>query len=468
MKRVIVWFRKDLRLLDNPFLRKAIDVDAKILPVFIWNISEKNSWAPGEASKWWLQHALQSLDRNIQLRSGKLVILQGNPANVLLKLAEENQCETVYFGREYDTFGISEQEQVQTAFEDAGRTWESFNTRLIAEPWENLQDNGKGFQVFTKFWQKCRRHFSIPLETYDVSKIRFLNQLNPVPHSDASDLFQSHHWHQKLASHWDVSEKAAFEQLRYTKENILKTYRYKRNRPSQAGTSKLSPYLTWGLISPKRIAHEILEVKNEENRDGASKYLTEVGWREFAYHLLYHQPQISDHSLKLKFGSFPNSMDPALLEKWKTGMTGFPLVDAGMRELWETGWMHNRTRMLVASFLVKNLLIPWQVGAKWFWDTLVDADLANNSAGWQWSASTGVDYKFRVFNPHLQGAKFDAKGEYARRWIPELSSFSGRQIYSAEETDLFQNTRYPKSCVDYAESRKRAFELLEKLTPQQT
>ena len=468
MKRIILWFRKDLRLQDQPCLEEAVNEGAEILPVFIWNDSEKNSWAPGEASSWWLQQALKSLDHDIRRRSGKLIILKGNPADALTQIVELYSCDAVYFGREYDSFGIAEQEKVKTALEHACRSWKSFNSRLIAEPWQNLQENGKGFQVFTRFWHQCRQHLPSKPSSYDLVKLRFVNPVDLSRHVDASDLFESQHWHQKLEIHWEVSETAALGRLGDTIDNILKNYRYKRNRPSQAGTSKLSPYLAWGLISPKRIACEVLEARNEENRDGASKFLTEVGWREFAYHLLFHQPQITDHSLKLKLESFSNRIDPVLLEKWKTGMTGFPLVDAGMRELWETGWMHNRTRMMVASFLVKNLLIPWQVGAKWFWDTLVDADLANNSAGWQWSASTGVDYRFRVFNPSLQGAKFDAKGEYVRKWIPELGSLSGQQIYSVENSDVFQDMRYPKSCVDYSESRKRALALLKTLPPLNT
>ena len=468
MDRVLIWFRKDLRLLDHPCLAQACTIGAEVLPVFIWNESEENAWLPGEASKWWLTQSLASLSNDISQRLGKLLILKGNPAELLLQLAEVYGCDTIFFGREYDTFGMAEQTKVESTFEKFGRSWNSFNSRLLFEPWVNVQENGKGYQVFSKFWRQSRQYLPTQPDRYDIHEIRFVKVPEIQENLAVSNLFKSQSWHSKLAKHWDVSESAALHRLEYTVANILKTYRYKRNRPSQEGTSKLSPYLAWGLISPKRIAHEIQEAKNEDNRDGASKFLTEVGWREFAYHLLYHFPQISDQSLKSNFANFSSKTDPVLLEKWKMGMTGFPLVDAGLRQLWDTGWMHNRTRMLVASFLVKNLLVPWQVGAKWFWDTLVDADLANNSAGWQWSASTGVDYKFRVFNPHLQGAKFDAKGEYARRWIPEFSSFSGRQIYSAEETDLFQNTRYPKSCVDYAESRKRAFELLKKLTPQQT
>ena len=464
MKRSLIWFRKDLRLMDNPCLAEACNIGVEVLPVFIWNESGGNAWLPGAASKWWLTQALASLSNDISQRLGKLLILKGNPAELLLQVAEEYGCDSIFFGREYDTFGIAEQTKVESTFEKSGRSWKSFNTRLISEPWNNLQENGKGFQVFSKFWRQYREHLSVRPDVYDDQQIPFLKVSKVADHLDASNFFKSYSWHKKLASHWEVSESAALQKLEYCKDNILKPYRYKRNCPSQEGTSKLSPYLAWGMISPKRIVSEIQEAKNEDNRDGASKFLTEVGWREFAYHLLYHFPQISDQSLNSKFANFSSTTDSVLLEKWQTGMTGYPLVDAGMRELWETGWMHNRTRMLVASFLVKNLLIPWQVGAKWFWDTLVDADLANNSAGWQWSASTGVDYRFRVFNPQLQGSKFDARGEYVRKWIPELAHFSGKQIHSAEDSSLFIDSPYPEPCVDYSESRKRAFEQLHQLS----
>jgi deoxyribodipyrimidine photo-lyase len=463
MERVIVWFRKDLRLSDNPCIAEAVHLDFAIVPVFVWNNSQNDPWVPGAASRWWLHKALGSLGDTIRHKSGELQVLEGEPSTLLTKLAQDNQCSALYFGRQYDPYGIAEQEKVQSALKNANIPWKSFNTHLVAEPWENLQENGKGYQVFTRFWKQCRKYLTRTPTPYADSKIRFA----PPQGSGSSRLppaiFLSQHWQQKLCAHWKISEQAGLDKLGNTIGSILKSYRYKRNRPAQSGTSRLSPYLAWGLVSPQRVVQEILAAKDEENRDGVSKFLAELGWREFAYHLLYHQPQITSSPLNPRFANFPTQFDPELFEKWKAGQTGYPMVDAGMRELWETGWMHNRARMLVASFLVKNLLIPWQEGAKWFWDTLVDADLANNSAGWQWSASSGVDYRFRVFNPALQGAKFDAKGEYARKWLPGLSAFSGSQIHAQKREDNQLGESYPPPCVDYHGARKRALELFKAL-----
>ena len=249
-------------------------------------------------------------------------------------------------------------------------------------------------------------------------------------------------------------------------KNKINNYGTNRDIPSVEGTSKLSPYIKFGQIHVGTIWKKCNEIKSKGI--GYRKYINELGWREFSHSLINYFPEFLKGNFRKEFDRFPWIKNEKFLKAWKNGMTGYPIVDAGMRELYETGWMHNRTRMMVASFLVKNLLIPWQVGAKWFWDTLVDADLANNSAGWQWSASTGVDYRFRVFNPSLQGAKFDAKGEYVRKWIPELGTLSGQQIYSIENSDVFQDMRYPKSCVDYSETRKRALALLKTLPPLNT
>ena len=413
--KVLVWFRKDLRLRDNPSLEYALANSKQIVPVFIWDEDEGGNWSPGAASRWWLHQSLKSLAASIESLGGSLLFEKGKPAEVLPVLAKENGANELLYSRVYDPGGMATQEAVEDTLDTAGIRTESFNSSLLNEPWEVKNSSGKPFQVFTPFWRNCRNAIYKHPADYPVRNLQFAKQ--PAPHSSLDDLglLPGHPWHGKLFTHWDVSEVAGQHQVLHAAREIVPTYAHRRNSPGTDGTSRLSPYLAWGLISPRQVCHSVLQNQAGGSNRGENKFLTEIGWREFSYHLLYHFPHIPNRPLRPKYASFPWLSDSKSLRKWQLGQTGYPMVDAGMRQLYETGWMHNRVRMIVASFLVKHLLISWEEGARWFWDTLVDADLASNTQGWQWAAGCGADAApyFRIFNPIIQGEKFDSKGKYA-------------------------------------------------------
>jgi deoxyribodipyrimidine photo-lyase len=469
-QRAIVWFRKDLRLADHPALDACLQGGMEIIPVFIWDEQEGGNWSPGSASRWWLHHSLDSLSASIAKLGGSLILARGRASQILPELAQAHQANQVFYGRCYDPAGIATQEAVEEACDLQGINTESFNSSLLQEPWETKNGTGKPFQVFTPYWRKSRPIIYREPASYDSRKLSFAKGI-PSPSSLAElDLLPEHPWHQKLGNHWKVSEAAAHQQIERTVEEVTHSYATRRNHPSVDGTSRLSPYLAWGQVSPRQICHAVLQAENEGSHRGENKFLVEIGWREFSYHLLYHFPNISDQPLRPKYASFPWLDDPDNLKRWQFGKTGYPMVDAGMRQLYETGWMHNRVRMIVASFLVKHLLLPWQEGARWFWDTLVDADLASNTQGWQWAAGCGADAApyFRIFNPITQGDKFDARGEYARKWIPELEKVPKKFVFSPwmapssvlAESGVSLGENYPDPCVDHSEARARALAAL--------
>ena len=467
---ILVWLRKDLRLQDHPALHAAILEGKQILPVYIWDPEEGGQWSPGAASRWWLHHALLSLSEDIQSLGGNLILRKGKAAEILPSLAKEQNISKVFYSRAYDPPGIATQEAVEEALDQAGVDPGSFNASLLQEPWETKNGTGKPFQVFTPYWRKSRQVIYREPAKYPLSKLSFVSQ--NISSSTVHDLglLPHHSWHQKLEDHWDVSENAAHVQLERTVNEVTKSYATRRNNPSVDGTSRLSPYLAWGLISPRQICQAVLQAESEGSHRGENKYLVEIGWREFSYHLLYHFPSLPDQPLRAKYASFPWIEDQANLKRWQFGNTGYPMVDAGMRQLYETGWMHNRVRMVVASFLVKHLLLSWNDGARWFWDTLVDADLASNTQGWQWAAGCGADAApyFRIFNPITQGEKFDTQGEYARRWIPSLEKLPNKWVFRPWEApaDILESSgldlgdNYPEPCIDHTEGRTRALAAL--------
>lgn len=467
--KVLVWFRKDLRLRDNPTLEHALASSKQIVPVFIWDEEEGGNWSPGAASRWWLHQSLKSLSASIERLGGRLLFEKGKPADVLPLLAKENGADDVLYSRVYDPGGMAAQEAVEEALDIAGIRTESFNASLLNEPWEVKNSSGKPFQVFTPFWRSCRNAIYKKPADYPARNLQFAKQ--PAPRSSLDDLglLPGHPWHEKLFTHWDVSEVAGQAQVVHAAHEIVPTYAHRRNSPGTEGTSRLSPYLAWGLISPRQVCHSVLQNEAGGSNRGENKFLTEIGWREFSYHLLYHYPHIPNRPLRPKYASFPWLSDSKSLRKWQLGQTGYPMVDAGMRQLYETGWMHNRVRMVVASFLVKHLLISWEEGARWFWDTLVDADLASNTQGWQWAAGCGADAApyFRIFNPIIQGEKFDSKGKYALRWIPELKEVPPKLIFRPWESPNGSSESgfgtYPAPCVDHASARARALGALASL-----
>jgi deoxyribodipyrimidine photo-lyase len=394
----IVWFFRDLRLSDNPALSAAAKL-GKVVPVFIWTPEEEGAWPPGAASRWWLHHSLKSLTASL----GGLVIRRGPSLAALRQLVKETGATAVFWNRRYEPALIARDTRVKQALLADGLRVESFGSALLLEPWEMRTSSSGPYKVFTPFYRVClKKPIAKPaaaprkLQVVTAKSLR-LEDLELLPKMDWAAGFD-----------WKPGESGAHKQLRQFQPA---GYRKNRDLPAVTGTSRLSPHLHFGEISPRQVWES---VSNEDFRG-------QLIWREFAYHLLYHFPHTPEKPLRTEFERFPWRKDARSLKAWQRGRTGYPLVDAGMRELWKTGWMHNRVRMIVASFLVKDLLIPWQEGARWFWDTLVDADLANNTFGWQWATGCGADAApfFRIFNPSLQAERFDPTCAYRRQWAGE-------------------------------------------------
>jgi deoxyribodipyrimidine photo-lyase len=464
----IVWFRSDLRLADNPALHAATEQGGAVLPVFIHAPDEEAAWQPGGASKWWLYQSLAVLQSRLHDLGSRLIIRQGPTLKTLRALTKETGCDAVYWNRRYEPAVIARDAQVKKALRDDGLKVESFNAALLNEPWTIHNRSGKPFQVFTPFWKHCLMDMD-PAAPLPVPKL--LPHPAKWPKSlelDELGLEPTINWATGIVAAWQPGEADAQARLREFLSAAFGNYSLQRNQPGITGTSRLSPYLHFGEISPRQIWHAVRRHAETHNLKTwrASQFITEIGWREFSHHLLYHFPQTPESPLRSNFKNFPWRKDAAALRAWQKGHTGYPIVDAGMRELWIIGWMHNRVRMIVASFLVKDLLLPWQSGALWFWDTLVDADLAQNTLGWQWSAGCGADAApyFRVFNPEIQGEKFDPDGDYVRRWCPELERLPAKwihrphaappQVLHASGVKLGQN--YPHPIIDHATARERA------------
>jgi deoxyribodipyrimidine photo-lyase len=376
----------------------------------------------------------------------------------------------VFWNRRYEPTVRQRDAAIKAALRAEGLTVESFNAGLLFEPWEVETKAGKPFQVFTPFWKAC-------LARPEPAELLRPPQRTPAPEEWPETLTLAQlelepdiDWAAGIRAAWRPGCQHATAQLDHFLDQALCGYAHDRDRPDMMGSSRLSPYLHFGEISPRQVWHTVQDAGlmpgQAGTAQGADAYLRELGWREFAHHVLYHFPHTMTRPLRSDFAAFPWRDDSASLKAWQRGRTGYPLVDAGMRELWTTGWMHNRVRMVVASFLVKHLLLPWQAGAAWFWDTLVDADLANNTLGWQWAAGCGADAApyFRIFNPIMQGQKFDPQGAYVRRWIPELAKVPTRWLHNpwdAPQTILSEagvtlGQTYPFPLIDHRTARERA------------
>ena len=456
----IVWFRRDLRLADNPALDHARRAHAAVVPVFIWDPDAEGPWPPGSASRWWLHHSLAHLDERLRQRGSRLIIARGDTAAELSRIRQETGAEAVYWNRLYDPTLVERDKGLKRSLIDAGLSVQSFAGSLLFEPWHLLKADDSPYLVFTPFWKQMQKRWT---PTSAAPEPRELAAPASWPADLALaelDLLPTLDWASGFHERWTPGELAARRRLDRFVEQAVSHYDSGRDRPDRHGTSRLSPHLHFGELSPGQVVRALDEAGELPQGQGRWSFLREIAWREFSVHLLFHFPTLPEQPLKDQFSDFPwrEPEDYADdLRAWQQGRTGIPMVDAGMRELWQSGWMHNRVRMIVASFLTKNLLIPWQEGAKWFWDTLVDADLANNSAGWQWTAGSGADAApyFRVFNPVLQGEKFDPDGAYVRRWVPELDRRASRRLHQpleASEPDL----DYPPPIVDLKGSRARA------------
>ena len=470
----IVWFRQDLRLADNPALRSATERGA-VLPVYIWSPGEEGDWPLGGASKWWLHRSLESLTNDLARRHAKLILRQGASLDTLQSLSEETGADTVYWNRRYEPAMVERDKQIKQTLRDAGIEAKSFNGSLLYEPWEIKNKQGEPYQVFTPFWKACLAHrkdhdplpepdrVSSPDEWPDSDELADLDLQPRIP------------WDEGMREFWEVGAAAAEKQLRSFVKQAAADYKDQRNALADDGTSRLSPYLHFGEISPRQVWAEAQAAiaADKEASTGVETFLSEIGWREFGYQLLYHFPKTTNQSLREPFRDFPWRKNQKRLRRWQRGQTGYPVVDAAMRQLWHTGWMHNRARMIVASFLTKHLLLAWQSGAEWFWDTLVDADLASNTLGWQWSAGCGADAApyFRIFNPMTQGEKFDPEGDYVRRWVPELAKLPAKWIYRPweapsevlAEAGVKIGENYPEPMVEHSKARQSALDAYEKI-----
>ncbi|MCG6887846.1 MAG: DNA photolyase family protein [Proteobacteria bacterium] len=471
MSAAILWFRRDLRVSDNPALQALLQDGYLPVPVFIHDEPDPD-WPLGSASAWWLHHSLVALKKSLQKLGSDLLILGGDSQQQLSQLIRQTGAEAVYWNRCYEPAFVKRDEALRKQLKSQGISVCSYSANLLREPWQNLKKDDTPYRVFTPFWKSL--HKTGPSRDVVTTPDRcpaLEGKLPKSPPIESLGLLPAIHWDKAFYTHWQPGEDGAWKILNSFCETRLKNYRTDRDIPELSATSRLSAHLHFGEISPLQLWHYFLHWATTDTSPGTltavEAWLRQLGWREFSYHLLYHFPHTSLQPLDTRFECFPWHTDYAeSLASWQKGRTGIPIVDAGMRELWATGYMHNRVRMIVASFLTKNLRIPWQEGARWFWDTLVDADLANNTMGWQWTAGSGADAApfFRIFNPVLQGEKFDKAGLYVRRWVPELANLGNKFIHQPWAAD--PNTRadagiclgeeYPEPVVDLKTSRQQA------------
>ena len=468
LSTAIVWFRRDLRLADHPALDRARCDHDRIVPVFIDDAAAEGHWSAGAASRWWLHHSLAELDQRLRDRGSRLVLARGDALESLRRIGNACGADAVYWNRVYEPALVERDRVIKQALGEDGLTVESCNGSLLFEPWQLRKNDGTPYRVFTPFWKQMQKRWTAPVACPEPRQLAAPNRWPASLTLDDLDLLPRLGWADGFTDDWAPGELGARRRLERFVECTVVDYDVARDRPDQEGTSRLSPHLHFGEISPGQVARALDEVGELPSGKGRWSFLREIAWREFSSHLLFHYPYLPDQPLNPAFEAFPwrkRADYAADLEAWQQGRTGIPMVDAGMRELWATGWMHNRVRMIVASFLTKNLLIPWQEGARWFWETLVDADLANNTQGWQWTAGCGADAApyFRVFNPVLQGEKFDPDGRYVRRWCPELAGRKGRQIHQPIAQSESRQYDYPMPLVDLKQSRRDALDAWQRI-----
>jgi len=458
----IFWFRRDLRLADHPALSAAVAAGAPLIPLFILDTGEGGDWRLGGASRWWLHESLAALSRDLKRLGAPLTLRRGEAASELLRLVEETGASAVYWSRVYEPWAMARDARIETALRERGVAAHGFAGALLAEPGSIRNAEGRPFRVFTPFWRALTERLQPAPPLPAPKRLRAA----PAPASDRLEDWRlqpkAPDWATGLRESWRPGEAAAQRRLDDFLADGIDAYDRLRDFPAEDGASRLSPYLHWGEISPL----QIWRAASAAPEEGRRAFLRELGWREFCHHLLAAHPDMPDAPLDPAFARFPWASDERALAAWKKGETGYPLVDAAMRQLWRTGFMHNRLRMIAASFLVKHLLLPWREGERWFWDTLVDADLANNSGNWQWVAGCGADAApyFRIFNPVLQGAKFDAEGAFVRRFVPELARLDAKYIHkpwaaperALREAGVTLGETYPRPIVDHAAARQRA------------
>lgn len=459
MTIALVWFRRDLRLNDNPAFIDACSNHQFVIPLYIY---DEKTTVLGGAQAWWLHHSLTSLTDSLAQLGLNLILHKGDPLEIILELVKNTSVSSVYWNRCYEPAVIARDKKIKSTLLEQGIEVQSSNGSVLHEPWTIKNKSGDYFKVFTPYWKHCK-------QTLHIQPSQFLEN-RPAAITVQSDtllkwnLLPTINWAARFNDYWTPGEKGAQHKLQEFIEYQLNGYKKNRDFPIKNATSRLSPHLHFGEISPWTVLRAIELAKLDPDCDLASAehFLSELGWREFSIYLLYHFPKLPSENFRNEFDAFPWHNDEQLLSCWQKGLTGYPIIDAGMRELWVTGYMHNRVRMIVASFLTKGVLIDWRLGADWFLDTLVDADLANNSASWQWVAGCGADAApyFRIFNPVLQSQKFDPDGSYIRHWVPELSQLDSQSIHapweSKECNGIYLYSNYPEPIINHHEARVRA------------
>ena len=470
----ILWLRRDLRLADNVALHEAMTTCDRVLPLYIHAPEEESPWEPGGASRWWLHHSLASFNKSLREHGSRLAIALGPTLDTLLRVAGDTGATRILWNRLYDPATRKRDTHIKSALREKGFHCGSHYSLLLHEPWEIRTATGQPYRVYSAFWRKCAPGLTTP-NTLDAP-----DRFAPAPEFQGIELttlglLPRKPWDQGLGERWQPGEAAALARARDFIAGGLAGYGERRDLPAVSGTSSLSPNLHFGEIGPRQVSALVAAECGPIDSAAAEPFLRELVWREFAYHLLYHFPATPEEPLDSRFArlSWRTENADALLTAWQFGRTGIPLVDAGMRELWATGWMHNRVRMVVASFLTKNLRLPWQTGARWFWDTLVDADLASNTLGWQWTAGCGADAApyFRVFNPVRQGERFDPEGAYVKHWCPELNGLPSKYVHQPwaapasvlDAAGLTLGKHYPHPLVDLAVSRQEALAAFERI-----
>lgn len=464
----IVWLRQDLRLGDNPALRAAVDSNRPIILLYVLDDDTPGRWKLGGASRWWLHRSLEALGRDIAKRGGVLTLRRGAAAMVLQQLVDETGAAAVFWNRCYEPYAIARDTALKERLTKAGVEVTSCNGVLLFEPWTVKTKSGEPFKVYSPFWRTCLKMAA----RAPAPRVKNLRRFSGEIASDALETWRllpsSPNWALHFDAEWTPGEAGALRALDLFIEGQLSEYPEGRDQLGVAGTSRLSPHLHFGEISPVQVRASIEAAAAHDPTlgRGSEKYLAEIGWREFSANLLFHWPTLPESNWKDSFDAFPWRDDQSSFEAWTRGQTGYPVVDAAMRELWATGYMHNRARMIAASFLIKHLLIDWRRGEEWFWDTLCDADLANNAASWQWVAGSGADASpyFRIFNPVTQGERYDADGAYVRRWVPELANLPNSLLHKPWEADaralesagVVVGKTYPHPIVDHAAARARA------------
>lgn len=465
----IIWFRRDLRIEDNPAFAAACNANKSVIPLYIHD--KGLSLALGEAQKWWLHHSLKSLDKLLNLKGLRLCLKNGDPLSVLKDLIKKYHVNQVYWNISIEPEQRAQDKKIREMLTSENIKINTYSGSLLIDPKTIRTQQDEYYKVFTPFWRQCLQQLSI-LEKHIVShwpdspdaKKDNLNDWNLLP--------QKTNWAKEFELKWRPGQDGAQIKLENFIENHLNDYDRQRDIPTAEATSYLAPHLHFGEISSWQIWRTIEELKRNPQRNikAIERFCSELGWREFSHYLLYHFPDLPHANFRSKFDAFPWQNNKDNLTKWQKGLTGYPVVDAGMRELWRTGYMHNRIRMITASFLTKDLLIDWRLGAKWFFYTLLDANLANNSANWQWVAGSGADAApyFRIFNPVLQGEKFDPNGDYIRKWVPELAALPAKWIHKPWQAprgalSVKIGKDYPEPIVEHGKAREKALNIYKTL-----